>query len=380
MEPARTTWRRMIARVAALTAICSCGDGVRVDVCPRGDLAALTASLEGGELELLLRDETGVELARQPLGRAGKTFSSDAWDRTESIDVVGRDAEGTTRASGTSSVTGDVACVCLSRLQDAAAACANVSCVATGDACSFSDAAGTVLPPCRREAATPGSYRDLVLASQPLIYYRLEEPSGTVAVDAAGANDGNYRGTVALGRSGALAGETSSALEVSAIDSGVTMPLMEPWSADFTAELWFQRAQGPVSGSHVILIRERHMVRGFRFGYGTNGVLRFWCSESGCTSGDILGHTAMEAGTWHHLALSRRGSEIRMYVDGEQDAIGTADYIAQLASDPVAWGSSQGTPSQGRFDELAVYPRALSPGEIAAHYEAGASGMTLVCR
>jgi hypothetical protein len=376
---ARNAWRRVIGCAATLTAICSCDDGVRVDVCPRGNLAALAASLEGGELELMLHDEAGAELARQPLGRSGKTFSSDAWDRTESIDVVGRDAAGTIRASGTASVTGDVACVCLSRLGDAAAACADVSCVATGDACSFFNADGTALPACRLEAATQGSYRDLVLSAQPLIYYRLEEPSGTVALDAAGANNGNYHGTITLGRSGALVGETSSALEVTAIDSGVTMPPMQPWSSDFTAELWFQRLQEPAT-ANVILIREQHMIRGFRFGFGTNGVLRFWCTESGCTSSDIIGLTPLAVGTWHHVALWRRGSEIRIYLDGEQEAAGTAGYLAQLPSDKASWGSSQGTPSQGRFDELAVYSRALSPGEIAAHYEAGASGMTLVCR
>src|SRR5438128_7531980 len=67
-------------------------------------------------------------------------------------------------------------------------------------------------------AATPTtapSYRASVLADHPVAYWRLDEETGTVLVDASGnGNDGTYAGAVTLGQPGALASDSDTAAGV----------------------------------------------------------------------------------------------------------------------------------------------------------------------
>src|SRR2546427_13175021 len=59
---------------------------------------------------------------------------------------------------------------------------------------------------------TPPSYRASVLADHPVAYWRLDEETGTVMVDASGnGNDGAYAGAVTLGQPGALASDGGTA-------------------------------------------------------------------------------------------------------------------------------------------------------------------------
>src|SRR2546430_16501003 len=62
---------------------------------------------------------------------------------------------------------------------------------------------------------TPPSYRASVLADHPVAYWRLDEETGTVLVDASGnGNDGTYAGAVTLGPPGALASDSDTAAGV----------------------------------------------------------------------------------------------------------------------------------------------------------------------
>src|SRR2546430_6231874 len=58
----------------------------------------------------------------------------------------------------------------------------------------------------------PPSYRASVLADHPVAYWRLDEETGTVMVDASrNGNDGAYAGAVTLGQPGALASDGDTA-------------------------------------------------------------------------------------------------------------------------------------------------------------------------
>src|SRR5213592_584293 len=62
---------------------------------------------------------------------------------------------------------------------------------------------------------TPPSYKASVLADHPVAYWRLDEATGTVMVDASGnGNDGAYAGAVTLGQPGALASDGDTAAGV----------------------------------------------------------------------------------------------------------------------------------------------------------------------
>src|SRR2546422_5200417 len=79
-----------------------------------------------------------------------------------------------------------------------------------GTALSACGGASTAASP-----TTPPSYRASVLADHPVAYWRLDEETGTVMVDASGnGNDGAYAGAVTLGQPGALASDGGTAVGV----------------------------------------------------------------------------------------------------------------------------------------------------------------------
>src|SRR3989442_5707000 len=72
---------------------------------------------------------------------------------------------------------------------------------------------------------TPPSYRASVLADHPVAYWRLDEETGTVLVDASGnGNDGTYAGAVTLGQPGALASDSDTAAGVGPAGGAANVP------------------------------------------------------------------------------------------------------------------------------------------------------------
>jgi hypothetical protein len=76
-------------------------------------------------------------------------------------------------------------------------------------------------------------------------------------------------------------------------------------------------------------------------------------------------------GEWHHLAATKRGAAAALYIDGQAVHSSATGAGSQLAIGPwhvMRNGSSQ-VFSAGEADELALYTRALSAGEIKGHYD-----------
>lgn len=90
------------------------------------------------------------------------------------------------------------------------------------------------------------SYYSTILADTPTIYYRLNESSGTVAHDFSGnSNNGTLYGTITYSQTGAIAGDSDTALAFDyaggiSIPSGIN-PLT--WSA-LTLEFWINTGSG----------------------------------------------------------------------------------------------------------------------------------------
>ena len=82
---------------------------------------------------------------------------------------------------------------------------------------------------------------------------------------------------------------------------------------------------------------------------------------------------------FHHLAMTKYGTNVYFYIDGlgtlsspfsETFTFGTAAAIGAKSDDGE-------DPFSGKIDELSVYSRALTAGEIQAIYEAGSAGKCL---
>ncbi len=234
-------------------------------------------------------------------------------------------------------------------------------------------------------------YAETVLASEPLAYWRLGELTGSVAKDSSG-NDhhGTYEPGVALGLEGPrLAGPSSRGRINRAphLAGGRIKANLESLSGTYTVAMWFCNylpvdvrsvtgylfSRGPdgdrdATGDHLGL-GGTHLAGGRLFFY----------------NGDVLkdsvcGAARIEPKTWHHLAMVRDGQTVTVYLNGKaaQEIRGSARTAGPARTGQVFIGGRNDRFSnfEGRIDEVAVYARALSAGEIARHYAAGDRRMT----
>ena len=130
--------------LAAVALATACGGGDRtVDVCARGDREDLSDAIVGGSLELVFRGATGAELARSTADVDRPTsLAIDVPEGAASVDVSGRDRDGTEVAVGGAAIDDGRACVCLALSAQHLAACGGLRCQVVAGECRFDDEAG----------------------------------------------------------------------------------------------------------------------------------------------------------------------------------------------------------------------------------------------
>lgn len=279
-----------------------------------------------------------------------------------------------------------------------------------------------------------GPYSDAVLADGPIAYYRLEETAGTTAanigsgagIDATYVNIGTELNSSLIGQVGPRPGDNAGAFlidgfetdnrslflsptldsaatddtfpraEVSVPDGTGTSPLA--LSGGFTLEAWIKHSGDTIgAGNHEgILGRYRQTQNGPARSYvlyydstaetvaGTGPGLGIAYSPDGnfqaSNSVEFLG--PITVGEWTHVAaVFEPFVRMELYVNGisigEVGGViggplytGEGDFwIGQQFNGDDAWSF------QGNIDEVAVFDRALSDAEIAAHF-AAATGDT----
>ena len=77
--------------------------------------------------------------------------------------------------------------------------------------------------------------------------------------------------------------------------------------------------------------------------------------------------------TWSHVALTYDGSDVRMYLDGDEKYSASTTGPLNVVSDPLTIGVMRPSPSpfspfKGKIDEVAVYGHALTADQIMARY------------
>lgn len=242
--------------------------------------------------------------------------------------------------------------------------------------------------------ATPSSdYLNAVLADAPLVYYRLNETSGSNAANlgtSGAGSDGTYFGGPGiLGAAGifadnhgdltdnaiSLPGDLSSYVRT---DFGGGNPLHP--GIGLTYEIWVNTAAPigndgtifdyvvPGSANEYLLINPDNLTTGVNSSFSVPG-------------NDIAD------GLWHHLAMTYDvGGQVDLWIDGAL-AFSTLAAPVPLASDgTMILGQDQNGPGvgfalnqafDGRMDEFAIYDSVLSQERIQLHYSIG-SGNTQV--
>ena len=238
-------------------------------------------------------------------------------------------------------------------------------------------------------ASTFYPYRDAVLADAPALYWRAAEASGTTATDSSGSSrPGTYYNTT-LGQVSPVVSEPKDrAIAVAATTRGMVTSTTSyvPPTSGFSVEAWFKTTStaggrilgmGGSSGSTIAnnatSDRQLYLSPAGAVVFGVGSSTRVTLASTGA---------AYNNGAWHHVVATYDGTTMRLYVDGVAAGSRTGG-VPNLTSGFWRAGaenlSSWPTPPTsnyftGTLDELAVYPTALSPTRVSAHYSAAVSG------
>lgn len=255
----------------------------------------------------------------------------------------------------------------------------------------------------RTDTAPTNLYSKIVMLDDPVAYWRLDETSSSIALDAVGSFDGTYddnggAGTFSFGAASGVTHSTSDAAVGITNGARVIVPYaleLNPWGP-FSIEGWFQPASTAADGNDY---RTAFSSMNNPGGAGPTGWLLYqqgnntwaWVPYGGFWASVFITDTAdtVVANQWYHIALTYDGSLFTVYVNGTAKTSATYAGFAPNGSVPaggagiynytyagggaldLGWRSDNGfNPFAGKVDEVAVYNKALSATQIESHYVA----------
>jgi PKD repeat protein len=207
--------------------------------------------------------------------------------------------------------------------------------------------------------------------------WSFDEGSGTSAKDS--SPNGNA-GTLGGGVAWTTAGKYGGALSFDGVDDWVTVP--DSASLDLTGPLTMTAWARPTTlGSwRQVLLKESASGLAYAL-YATNdsGNQPSAYYSIGGADRAVVAPTALQAGTWTHLAATYDGSALRLYVNGTLVQSTPMSGAVAQSNGPLRIGGNSvwGEWFSGLIDEVRVYDRALSPSEVVTDSESGAVADTL---
>jgi RHS repeat-associated protein len=250
----------------------------------------------------------------------------------------------------------------------------------------------------------PSGYSSTVLADSPTAYWRMDETTGSTMTDARGVDSGTYQGGFTLGQSSLITPASGTSVSFNGTTGYATAPTLTPLQGGNTrsVELWFRTTNnggeplfdsgaGPGSSYQMfnLQLTGPNTVGANPPGPNTPGLYLGNWGEDVYMPGLYLAD-----GKRHHVVLEMSGTNLWMYVDNtlpkgyiaSPGAWNTRYLVTQPFTLPTALNttansiligntrSSFGGATnffQGQFDEVAVYPTALSATQVQNHWQAG---------
>lgn len=189
-------------------------------------------------------------------------------------------------------------------------------------------------------------------------YWPLDEGASTTAADASGEG---YDGTLVgapLWTTGLLNGGLTLDGVSDAVAFGATPRLDQPTTLTLAA--WVRH--GTADGFHSILDKRDGGADGYDLYINNTGrsFLRI-------NNNTLIGNTVVADDTWHHVVGVYDGTQMRLYVDGVEDAVATVGASSINTTSPLRLGyhfTSNDFRFDGTLDDVRIYDRALSSGEV----------------
>jgi len=225
-------------------------------------------------------------------------------------------------------------------------------------------------------AASPSQaipYSDLVLADNPIAYYRFSETSGSTAFDTTGMNNATYFNTPDQTAAGPRPPDfpgfegTNSATGFS--DDAVNTSISLDNLSAFTLEAWIRPTVTPVA-DRIGLIGQNDTIE---LGFINPTTMQLWTPATG---GLDVPYNPQQIGEWTHIVGLGSGSFTQLFFNGQlvgqlDDVVidyGASPFNVNIGGDGVF--DSSGNSFEGANDEVAIYTNALSADRVLAHYNA----------
>jgi hypothetical protein len=205
------------------------------------------------------------------------------------------------------------------------------------------------------------TYRNAILADNPLAYWELDETSGTNAADSSGNGfDGTYTAPYTLGQASAYANLNT------AVDFGesglVTLADNLGNHSQVTVEAWIKMDA-----------RQGFIYDSGDFALGVNGAGEIVHHMDANGPPDSTTFPPLVVDTWYYLAATYDADVADatfFYLDG---VLQTTEDAHENGLDAILGVGTLGDEFDGLIDEVAIYDSVLSPAQIAAHYAAASA-------
>ena len=229
-----------------------------------------------------------------------------------------------------------------------------------------------------------GGIRDFRIYNRPLTasekselsglvgYWKLDETSGTVAVDSSAAgNDGTYTGGVLLNQPGNI----DQAADFDGSDDYVTVAESSMLQMDdvFSLSAWIRPNTSP-NVHQMILNKEGE----YQIAIFPNGELKLGIANTDPGWGwHSTGHI-IPVGKWTHIVMTYGSGTITTYANGilvdTYNGSGTVGDLNPSLNELRIGGRSSNPPGtffNGRIDDVRIFSRTLCPTEIYGQYKSG---------
>jgi len=199
---------------------------------------------------------------------------------------------------------------------------------------------------------------DVLVGNGPVSWWKIDEAAGTSVADSKGTNTGTATGTTVV------AGKYSNARDFSgSAGNYVSVPAatgtLDIESNPVTIEAWIYPHS---TGTQVIFSRGQS---------GTNGygirILSGKLNIGFHGGGNFSGATSLTPNNWWHVAGVINGASAVAYVNGQQDATGSASVVASALDGYIGadWnGTTQSSLFDGVIDDVRIFNNARTQEQI----------------
>jgi concanavalin A-like lectin/glucanase superfamily protein/fibronectin type III domain protein len=214
-------------------------------------------------------------------------------------------------------------------------------------------------------------YRTAVMGDGPLGYWRLDETSGTTALDQIGLLNGTYKG-VTLGAASLLNSDLDKAATFNGAGDVATANASSlAFSGPFSLEAWIKPTSIPAAGSWASVVTKPEA-----YSLQFNGpLMEFTVIQNGVRRRLQAPAGAIVAGQTYHVVGTYDGAQQRLYINGQLVSSAALTGAASQGTAGLHIGSWDGTREffRGTIDEVAVWNKLLTGLQAKQHYDAGVS-------